>query len=267
MNQTDPIGVFDSGVGGVSVLRCIREELPHEHLLYIADSGYAPYGDKPTEYIEQRSIVLTEFLLEQRIKALVVACNTATAAAIATLRSRFDLPIIGLEPGLKPALSQTRSGVVGILATTMTLGSRKFEDLVNRFGQNCKLVVQGCPGLVEQVERLDLSGHKTRQLLEGYVSALIGQGADTIVLGCTHYPFLAPLIQDIAGQDISIIDTGAPVAKEVRRRLREAGLLSEADQPGSVRFWTSDRKNGTARVIQSLWPEPIQVGELPASTS
>ena len=263
MNNTDPIGVFDSGVGGVSVLRCIREELPHEHLIYIADSGYAPYGDKPREYIEQRSILLTRFLLEQKVKAVVVACNTATAAAIHTLRAQYPLPIVGMEPGLKPALSLTRAGVVGILATRMTLGSPKFEDLVNRFGRNCKLVVQDCPGLVEQVEQMDLSGPKTREMTQRYVSALLDQGADTIVLGCTHYPFLTPLIQDIVGMEVPIIDTGAAVAKEVSRRLREAQLLSQDDQPGTEVFWTTDQKNGTARVIQNLWPKPVRVENLP----
>jgi glutamate racemase len=263
MSLTDPIGVFDSGVGGLSVLRCIREELPHENLIYIADSGHAPYGDKPQEYIEQRSITLAGFLLEHRAKAIVVACNTATAAAIATLRASFSLPIIGLEPGLKPALTLTRAGVVGILATRMTLGSRKFEDLVNRFGRNCKLVVQECPGLVEQVEQMDLTGRKTRQLLENYVSALLDHGADTIVLGCTHYPFLTPLIQEIAGPDVSIVDTGAAVAKEVSRRLREAHLLSDYAGSGYAMFWTTDKKIGTAQVMQNLWPDPVQVWTLP----
>ena len=161
-----PVGVFDSGIGGLSLLRCIREEMPSEDLIYVADSGYAPYGDKPVEYIEKRSFAITEFLIEQNAKTIVVACNTATAAAIAKMRSAFDLPIIGMEPGVKPAIAASQSKTVGIMATTETLKSEKFRLLADRFCGDCNIITQACPGLVEQVERIDLSDIKTVELLE-----------------------------------------------------------------------------------------------------
>ena len=152
MPRGQPIGVFDSGIGGLSVLRWIREELPAEDLVYVADSGFAPYGDKPEAYVVERSVLITRFLLRNRAKAIVVACNTATAAAISLLRDRFPVPIIGLEPGVKPALAVTRTGSVGILATQITLKSEKFARLAERFRGRVNLAAQACPGLVEQVE-------------------------------------------------------------------------------------------------------------------
>ena len=201
MDNPNPIGVFDSGVGGLSVLRWIRAELPNEDLLYIADSTYAPYGNRGTSFIERRSIALTNFLLNQKAKAIVVACNTATAASIATLRSMFHIPIVGIEPGVKPAMAKTKTGIIGILATTETLKSVKFNQLISRFSEDVKFVVQDCPGLVEQVELANFMGKKTQNLVKKYVSFLLSEGADTIVLGCTHYIFLEPIVKKIAGQE------------------------------------------------------------------
>ena len=193
----DPIGVFDSGVGGLSLLQCIREELPCEDIIYIADSGYAPYGDKSSEYIEKRSLAIVEFLVEQKAKAIVVACNTATAAAINKMRSIYSLPIIGMEPGVKPAISVTKSGTIGILATTETINSEKFRVLTERFCNNCEIITQACPGLVEKVEQISITDNETHKMVEKYVDALISKGADTIVLGCTHYLFLTNIIRKI----------------------------------------------------------------------
>src|SRR5574340_1031098 len=189
-----PIGVFDSGVGGLSVLREIRRELPGEHLLYVADSGHAPYGDKPRQMIEARSVAIVEFLLNRGAKAVVVACNTATGASVETLRARFAVPIVAMEPAVKPAAESTKSGVIGVLATSGTLGSGNFARLHQRFGAKVEILVQACPGLVELVEAGDLSGDRTRALIEKYLVPLLAQQADNIVLGCTHYPFLAPLM-------------------------------------------------------------------------
>ena len=261
--NNNPIGIFDSGVGGISVLRWIRKELPNEDLLYIADSKNVPYGDKPQEYIENRSVVLTKFLIDQKAKAIVVACNTATAAAISHLRSIFSLPIVGVEPGVKPALSMTKSGTVGILATGETLKSQKFENLTHRFNNNHNLVVQDCPGLVELVESMDLSGREIRDLVKRYVSALMDKGADTIVLGCTHYPLLRPLIEEIAGPEVKIVDTGMAVAKEVTRRLKEEQLLSGIKTKGSETFWTTGDINRSQRIIQFFWKKPVEVLPLP----
>ena len=263
-NEIQPVGVFDSGVGGLSLLRCIREELPGEDLVYVADSGYAPYGDKPGEYIEKRSFTLTEFLVEQNAKAVVVACNTATAAAIAKMRETFKLPIIGMEPGVKPAIAVSQSKTVGIMATTETLKSEKFKLLTDRFCNDCNIVTQACPGLVEQVEQIDLSGRKTLDLLESYVGGLLSKGADIIVLGCTHYLFLADLIREIAGKDVKVMDTGIAVAKEVHRRLKEADILSDIEKNGEEQFWTSGNVKNTGSIIKQLWDEDAVVNPLPS---
>ena len=194
-----PIGVFDSGVGGLSVLREIRRELPFEDLLYVADSGHAPYGDKSPEAIEARATAIAEFLIGEGAKAVVVACNTATGAAARLLRARYPVPIVAMEPAVKPAVELTRTGVVGVLATRRTLASNSFTVLLGRIGGAAEILLQPCPGLVERVEAGDLDGDATRALLRDYLGPLIERGADTIVLGCTHYPHLRPLIGELAG--------------------------------------------------------------------
>lgn len=266
MTASNPIGIFDSGVGGLSVLREIRRELPHEDLLYVADSGHAPYGDKPNHRIEERALAITEFLIRQHAKAIVVACNTATGAAVATLREQFCVPIIAIEPAIKPAAALTKSGVVGVLATSRTLASDNFAKLTSRFGAKVKILLQACPGLVEQVEAGDLSGSKTRALLEQYLRPLLQQKADTIVLGCTHYPFLTALIQQIAGSQVTILDPAAAVARELRRRLESAGLLSENAQPGTEKFWTSGSPELAKAVMGQLWCGNVEVAKLPNGT-
>lgn len=265
MKPGSPIGVFDSGVGGLTVLREIRSALPGEHLLYVADSQYAPYGEKSRTFIEARAIAICEFLLEQQAKAIVVACNTATAAAITTLRARFAVPIIAIEPAVKPAVQQTKSKVVGVLATSGTLASDNFMKLLLRFGTDVNILVQPCPGLVEQIEVGDLSGAVTRTLLEKYLQPLLAQGMDTIVLGCTHYPFLAPLIRTIAGAGVSIIDSTAAIASELSRRMEGVALSSAAGEGGTERFWTSGTVEKVQPVIAQLWNAPIVVKRMPAS--
>jgi glutamate racemase len=258
-----PIGVFDSGVGGLSVLREIRRELPGEDLLYVADSGHAPYGDKSAGLIETRSIAIVEFLLSQHAKAIVVACNTATGVAIQTLRARFPVPIVAMEPAVKPAAAHTRSGVIGVLATSMTIASDNFAKLHERFGADVKILMQACPGLVEQVETGDLSGDRTRALVEQYVLPLLAQEADTLVLGCTHYPFLASLIREIAGPPVQIIDPSPAIARELRRRLAHSGLLSAGSRAGAERFWSSAATSKTKQVIAQLWQAHVELLGLP----
>lgn len=256
-----PVGVFDSGVGGLSVLRQVRAALPGEDLLYVADSAHAPYGEKSAAYIRARALAIAEFLVARDVKALVVACNTATAAAIAGLRQRFDLPIVGMEPAVKPAAEATRSGVIGVLATGGTLESGRFAELVRRFGSRARVVVQPCPGLVERVESGDLDGPATRALLSGFVAPLLAQGADTLVLGCTHYPFLEPLLRELAGEQVAIIETGAAVARQLSRRLAEADFLSPQPQ-GSVRFFSSGDPERLAALLPRLWGCAGRVGRL-----
>jgi glutamate racemase len=265
MSSSNPIGVFDSGVGGLSVLLRIREELPNEDLLYIADSKHAPYGNKTREYIEERSITISRFLVAHDVKAIVVACNTATSAAISKLRSIFDLPFIAIEPAVKPGVRITESGIIGVLATEETLRSEKFRNLRMLFENKAEIICQPCPGLAEQVERLNITGEKTVELLNGYISPLLKRGVDTIVLGCTHYPFLLPLIKDIAGPDVKIIDTGTAVARELARRLNEEGIKNSSDDKGRELFWTSGEVNEYRNVIKSLWGKDICLQKLPVN--
>jgi glutamate racemase len=254
-----PIGVFDSGVGGLAVLREIRVELPNEDLLYVADSAHAPYGDKSTQEIETRSIAIVEFLLGQGAKAIVVACNTATGAAAALLRSRFPVPIVAMEPAIKPAAAMTRSGVIGVLATSRTIASDNIAMLQVRFGGGVKILMQACPGLVEKVESGDLCSEETRTLVRHYIRPLLDQGADTLVLGCTHYPFLESVIKEIAGPSTSVLDPSPAVARELRRRLEGAGLLSRSGRLGSEKFWSSAATDQARQRILQLWRDDIDV--------
>ena len=267
MASDSAIGVFDSGVGGLSVLREIRRELPFENLLYVADSGYAPYGDRPAAFVQQRARSVVEFLIGQGATSIVVACNTATAVAVDSLRSTFTLPIVAIEPAVKPAAATTRSGVVGVLATTNTLTSAKFATLVEQYAGGASVLTHAAPGLVEQVESGDLTSERTRALIERYVDPLLEEGADTLVLGCTHFPFLTPLIQEIAGPNVAVIDPATAVARELRRRLTSAGLLSASTTPGSEQFWTSGPIDTIKPLVSRLWSADVDVRALPENAS
>lgn len=253
MSHPGPIGIFDSGIGGLSIARRIRELLPNENLLYVADSIHAPYGEKSEHYIQQRSDVITRFLMEKEAKAIVVACNTATVSAIRQLRADYTLPIIGVEPGIKPAALQSKSGVIGVLATSQTLKSESFNNLSRLFSESVRVEIQPCPGLVEQIEALDLNSETTQALVSRYVAPLIEKGADHIVLGCTHYAFLAPVIQRIAGPHIQVINTDTAVARETLRRLKNANRLSPSEAPGKMEFWSSAASELADQQIQQLW--------------
>lgn len=258
------IGVFDSGVGGLSVLHHIRAALPDANLIYVADSGHVPYGDKSPDYIAQRSLALAQFLVEQGAEALVIACNTATAAAAATLRDRFSLPVVAMEPAVKPAVAATKSGVVGVLATVGTLESARFAALLEKYAGNVKIVTQGCPGLVELVERGELDSPAARRLVERYTAPLLAAGADTLILGCTHYPFLAPLIRTVAGERIALVDTGAAVARELERRIAaELAPHPQTGTGGTETFHTSGDTAQASRIMSALWGREIEVRPLP----
>ena len=254
-----PIAVFDSGVGGISVLKHIRRLLPNEHLLYVADSIHAPYGNKSATEIQARCFAIAEFLIAKDAKALVVACNTATAAAIDQMRAKYRLPIIGMEPAVKPAAAASSSGIIGVLATTGTLQSAQFAALLESYGRNVEIVTQACVGLVECVERGELSHNSTRALVKQYCKPLLDQGADSIVLGCTHYPFLKPLIQEVVGEGVVLIDTGAAVANQLKSRLFEHGLLAANHQIASVNFWSNSPSANPEQVITQLWGESVKV--------
>jgi glutamate racemase len=256
MHAAGCIGVFDSGVGGLSVLRAIRDLLPAENLLYIADSAHAPYGDLTPEHIRDRSERITRHLVEHGAKAVVVACNTATAVAVEHLRSLYSLPIVAIEPAVKPAVHRTSSGTVGVLATSATLASPRYAALLARYGDRATVVAQACPGLVEHIEAGDWNGAAIRRLLHDYVTPLLAAGADQIVLGCTHYPFLRGLIEEIAGPAVEVLETGPAVAAELRRRLELAGLLAPEGR-GEARFLSSGDPERVAPVLSRLWREAV----------
>lgn len=230
-----PVGIFDSGVGGLSVLRHIQAQLPHEHLLYFADSGFAPYGDKSEEVVIDRVLGIAAFLVSRGVKALVVACNTATVAAVRILRERYpDMPIVGVEPGLKPGAASTRNGLVGVLATERTLAGEKFLLLRDQIvaATDARFLLQPCVGLADQIEFGEPGSPALDAMLERYIAPLLAQGADTLVLGCTHYPLVQASIERVIGRhtdaEVTLIDTGDAVARQLARLLEAAGLLRPA---------------------------------------
>jgi len=263
LNRT--IGVFDSGVGGLSVLQHIREALPEANLIYVADSGHVPYGGRSAAFIEARAMALTRFLLSQGAEAIVIACNTATAAAALPLRKQFSkIPFIGMEPAVKPAVAATQSNVVGVLATVGTLESARFAALLEKYAGNVKIATQGCPGLVELVERGDLHSIEARRLVERYTKPLLDAGADTFILGCTHYPFLAPLIHEVVGEEITLIDTGAAVARELKRRVdTELPPRVKLGVIGNEVFHTSGDAERATRIVSQLWGKDVTVAAVP----
>ncbi|MGZ4958883.1 MAG: glutamate racemase [Methylomonas sp.] len=254
-----PIGVFDSGVGGLSVLRAIRAELPEEDLLYVADSSHAPYGDRDAGFISDRATKITQLLLDSGAKAIVVACNTVTVVAIEKLRSWCPVPVVAIEPAIKPASLNTKSGVVGVLATSRTLASPSVARLCKTYGKDIEILLQPCPGLVEKVEKAELICGTTRAMLAEYLSPLTTAGADTIVLGCTHYPFLAPLIREIVGPEVAIVDPATAVAKEVARRLGDKRMSALPNRPAKARFLSTAAPGEARKVISALWGSDVVV--------
>lgn len=264
MASVAPIGIFDSGVGGLSVLREIRRSLPSESLWYMADTAHIPYGEKSQDFIRQRLVTIAEFFYAQGAKALVLACNTATVAAVADLRERYpQWLLVGMEPAVKPAALATRNGKVGVLATTGTLKSAKFAALLDRFASDVEVITQPCPGLVEQVELGDLQGPLTRELLQRYLEPILAADCDTLILGCTHYPFLKPLLGELLPASISVIDTGAAVAQQLQRLLRQGDAMA-AGPAQPTRFWTSGAPSALQRVLPMLWDEEGVVEAFPA---
>ena len=267
-----PVGVFDSGVGGLSVLRHIHAQLPQEHLLYFADSGFAPYGEKPDEWLVQRSLAIASFLISHGAKALVVACNTATVAAVKALRHAHpSLPIVGVEPGLKPGAAATRNGKVAVLATESTLRGEKFLALRDQISSSsqAEFLLQPCGGLVERIEMGELSSDATMAMLDRFLAPLLDQGADTVVLGCTHYPFVREAIAQVVaargGVDVTLIDTGDAVARQLARLLEGAGLQRPGGTAAHLHCFTSGSADALAKAFADLLGlqpvvEPVRIG-------
>lgn len=244
-----PIGIFDSGVGGLSVLRAIRQELPQEEIVFLADQAHVPYGPRPLAEVREFSEAITRFLLAQGAKLIVVACNTASAAALHHLRAVFPgTPFVGMEPAVKPAAESTHSRVVGVLATPATFQGALYASVVERFANGVTVLQDTCPGLVQQIEAGALEGPAPQAILEKALSPMLASGVDTIVLGCTHYPFVIPLIQRLAGPEVRVIDPAPAVARQAHRLLAEHRLLNPGPGRGQVHFLTT----GEATSLESL---------------
>ena len=254
--KTSPIGIFDSGVGGISVLRAIREQMPEESVIYFGDQGHIPYGPRPLQQIRDFSEAITNFLLEKQAKIIVVACNAASAAALKYLRERFPaVQFVGMEPAVKPAAEQTQTGKVGVLATPATFQGALFASVVERFANGVELFQSICPGLVQQIELCNLNGNETRRILEDALLPMLEKDIDTVVLGCTHYPFVIPLIQQIVGENVRVIDPAPSVAKQVRRLLEASGTKNPQTKRGEITFYTS----GDPAALRSMLP--VLLGE------
>jgi glutamate racemase len=250
--QNQPIGVFDSGVGGLSVLRAMRQLMPEEPVIYFGDQGHVPYGPRPMRQVRDFSEAITRFLLVQNVKLIVVACNTASAAALHYLREKFpDVPFVGMEPAVKPAAEYTQSGMVGVLATPATFQGALYASVLERFANGVEVLQHTCPGLVGQIEKGELDGDATRAILEDALRPMLERGIDTVVLGCTHYPFVIPLIEEIVGESVRVIDPAPAVAKQARRLLEAGGMKNPAGARAEVQLYTS----GDADSLMSLLPK------------
>ncbi len=255
----NPIGIFDSGVGGLSVLRAIRRQMPSLPVIYLADQGHVPYGPRPLEEVRSFSEAVTRFLLTQGARLIVVACNTASAAALHYLRQTFpETPFVGMEPAVKPAAETTQTGVVGVLATPATFQGALYASVVERFANGVTLLQHTCPGLVQQIEAGELDTPKTRAILEDALNLMLAQGIDTVVLGCTHYPFVIPLIQEIVGEKVRVIDPAPAVARQVGRLV---GMPS-GGAAAAVSYFTTGNAAAMAHLLPRLVGEAGEVREV-----
>jgi glutamate racemase len=251
------IGIFDSGVGGLTVLKAIRELLPNETIIYFGDQVHVPYGLRPLEEVQAFSIKITKFLLDEGAKIIVVACNTASAAALVLLRKQFPgVPFVGMEPAIKPAAEHTKTGLVGVLATPATFQGALYASVVERFAGTVTLIQNTCPGLVQEIESGNLNGENTRLILESILNPMLDKGIDTIVLGCTHFPFVIPLIQEITGNGVRVIDPAPSVARQVSRLLDLSVMRTKQTGVGETRYITS----GVVSEFELLLPRLIGEG-------
>jgi glutamate racemase len=259
-----PIGLFDSGVGGLSVWRAVVERLPNEATIYFADSAHCPYGPRPTEEIKALSTAITRFLLSHNCKLIVAACNTASAAALDLLRSKFDVPIVGMEPAIKPAAEKTQTGHIGVLATAGTLQGDLFQNTSRHYANGVQVHVQVGEGLVEQVEAGRLDSSDTESLLHQYLDPMLSAGIDQIALGCTHYPLLIPLIEQIVAGRAIVIDPAQAVARQVARVL-ERHNLGTTDPPKSspaYKFYSTDSPKTLQNLVKKLTGQKIEMPQV-----
>ncbi len=248
-----PIGIFDSGVGGLSVLREIRRQLPHEDLIYIADQAHVPYGNRSREEVFGFSDGIVRYLINKQAKLVIIACNTASAVALADLRKKYtSLPFVGMEPAVKPAAAETNTGVVGVLATPATFQGDLYASTVERFAKGIKILQDTCPGLVNQIEMGQIRSSKTRDILQRALLPMLAQGVDEVVMGCTHYPFVIPLIEEIVGDGVEVIDPAPAVARQAGRLLTEFDLQKGVLEEGSVFFFTTGETKALNMILKTL---------------
>lgn len=259
-NDKSVIGIFDSGVGGLSVLPALRQILPNENVLYLADQAHVPYGERSKQELLDFSRAIADFLLEGGSKLIVVACNTASAAALQSLRSDYPhVPFVGMEPAVKPAVQQSESGVVGVLATPSTFEGELYASVVERFGGGAKLLKDTCTGLVEEIEAGRANGEEARRILSAALEPMLAQGLDTVVLGCTHYPFAFDTIRAIVGQQVNLIDPAPAIANRVASLLVEHGLRRADSAAGKVRYLTTGDAAQMQKRIEELLGETSEV--------
>ena len=262
LKKNNPIGVFDSGIGGLSILKVAQSKLPNQTWIYVADEAFLPYGDKSSEDVRNRAQVITNFFLSKNVKAILIACNTATAAAIDFLRKKYkEMLFIGVEPAVKPAANMTNTKVIGILATGSTTESHRLIKLVERFGKEIKVIIQPCPGMVEIIEKGDYESYSAKKMIESYLEPMLSQKVDVIALGCTHYFFLTQIIQQIVGKSVLLLDTSEPVITELEHQLYINDLISKTPTQ-KLEFWTTKNLNENRHNFERAWGKPLDINYL-----
>ena len=261
--NAEPIGIFDSGVGGLSIAQCINQQLPNENLLYVADTLYAPYGEKSSEFIQQRVNEIAQWFIERKAKAIVVACNTATVNAIDQLRKNILIPVIGVEPAIKPAVNLSKNKKVAILVTKATAQNPRFLALVAQYSQISDVIVQPCPGLVELIEQDKKNSSECKLMLTSYLQPLLEKGVDTIVLGCTHYPLVKNLINEICGNSVVIMETALPVTEQLQRQLVLHQLINTSNNIATTSFYSSKCCVTQQALFNHIWQRPLQLNSYP----
>ena len=247
------VGIFDSGIGGLSVLHEIHDMLPFQPLFYIADQVHVPYGKRQMSEIRDFSFAITDFLAAMGAQVIVVACNTASAAALKELRKEYpQLTFVGMEPAVKPATQNTHKGIVGVLATPATFQGKLYHTLVEKFARDVKILTNTCPGLVEAIESGEITTQSTKLILQRALIPMIEKGADTIVLGCTHFPFVVPMIKNIVGPEVAVIDPSPAIAKRVSFLLNELNLIKRYSSKTEIIFSTTGKPESFKRIIHSL---------------
>lgn len=263
-HNNQPIGIFDSGVGGLSIAKKIAEQLPQENLIYVADSAFAPYGDITNKKIVERVNTVSDWLIQKECKTIVIACNTATVNAIDQLRKRVTIPIIGVEPAIKPAANNDYSNKVGILVTQATSVNNRFLTLVEKHTSSKNVIIQPCLGLVELIEEGQVNSAAFKNLLQKHLTPLIEANVDTIVLGCTHYPFMVEIIKAVMPYPVTLIETATPVVNQLQRQLNNFQLAANYNNTdeninGAHQFFSSKISSNQTQVFKQLWHSDIEL--------